>query len=215
MLVRAAIALVLSALLMGAACVYDAASANDEANALGLAAAHTSAPAAARAMLANGQRRLANAWSKPLLWHAGALETASWLSALEARLTKDPAALQQSADLARQSVARAPVQPIAWMRLAALAGAGARIRLCAPQSCLARSWASAPMLPAALACDRLTIADQARMRMGSAGFPVRAYLAARPAPRDAARCLSFLEAPDLFAALMALRRQAARDADQR
>jgi len=148
--------------------------------------------------------KLAQHWARPTAWHAGAMETVSWIDALIAeRMHNDPARLAASRDAAVALVRLSPIEPGAWARLGALAELGAANELCAAPDCLATSWRVAPMLAPDAACGRLRIAHAIGAPFaGGRDQRIRAYLVANPRTRDAFQCLAFLPARARFEAFL-------------
>lgn len=174
--------------------------------------------AIAVAQLKRVRARLTENWAQPTSWHAGALETLSWIDALiAARTRNDTAFMASSRDAAVQLVRVSPVQPAAWARLGALSELGAANPLCTAKACLEMSWHTAPLLPSNLACQRLQIARTIGVPISSGRDQrVRAYLVTEPRTRDAFQCLKWLPARARFEAFLfdrALR--AKRRAEQR
>lgn len=192
------------------AAVFDAASVSQASLDLGqvsqsLPKGRTRAQVLSRASVA-----VEGSWSQATRWHAGALEALSWVKALEAENAPgDGSALRESRLAAEKSVAIAPIQPVAWMRLAALSLHGQPTGLCNPSRCVALSFAAAPILEPALACERLQIAAATGTEISPA--IVAGYVASRPQPADATRCLSMLSPHLRFEALMALQIQSSAD----
>jgi len=190
--------------------IFDAAATAQRALQLAQGAAALETPRAQQALLANADLLLKTSWSRPLDWHAGALETKSWTAALNARTQATrPSLLRESASAATSALRKAPIQPVAWMRLAAIDEMGASNPLCAAAVCLERSWRAGPLLPSALACDRIRIAHAAQFSFIAEGAQVDPrldwYAAARPSPRSMMACLSFLSPESLFAVMLKLR----------
>ncbi|MBI1186573.1 MAG: hypothetical protein GC206_04465 [Alphaproteobacteria bacterium] len=200
----AALALVLTG---GAAIVAEAAGATDRALRHAHAAVNTHEGAMLSEELAGAAAILQNSWARPLAWHAGALEALSWISTqrgLAAQTEAAPVAtryFQESADLAVQGLARAPVQPAAWARLAGLADAGAQQARCGVRACLNHSWRAARMAQAETACPRLQIAyEHGFLRRDD----VRIQWVARADywGETIRRCVAFMRPADMFRALM-------------
>ncbi len=194
-----------AAALLFTAAVFDAAASTQTALELGRAAQLLPRGSGRAEVLDRAVRVLETSWSRALSWHAGALEALSWIEALRAdNDASDRAALARSRGAAERSLRHAPVQPLVWVRLAALTQAGEPTQLCDVQTCVARSYTSGPMLEPALACERLHIARRAGLDGDLMREAVDAYLAAGPAARDAAACLWFLDADERFEALLQL-----------
>lgn len=197
--------MIAAAALVFTAAVFDAAATTRTALDLGRAAQLLPRGSGRAEVLDRATQVLETSWSRALSWHAGALEALSWIEALRAdNDASDRAALARSRGAAERSLRRAPVQPLVWVRLAALAQAGEASQLCDVQTCVEQSYASGPMLEPALACERLHIARRAGLDGELMREAVDAYLAARPAARDAAACLWFLDADERFEALLQL-----------
>jgi hypothetical protein len=186
--------------------VFDAASSARYAARLLDAAGDASAPNVRALLLQRTERTLAETWSQPLAWHAGAMEVRSGASALAAALGDD-AALADSVAWAERSVQAAPAQPLAWLRLGAMAQHGYANALCGAVACLDRSWASGPTLPVDDACVRLQNATQAGMPLAADGERIAFFMAARPNREAISRCLAPL-APEIRFQLMLQAREA-------
>lgn len=194
-----------AAALVFIAAVFDAAATTQTALDLGRAAQLLPRGSGRAEVLDRATQVLETSWSRALSWHAGALEALSWIEALRAdNDASDRAALARSRAAAERSLQRAPVQPLVWVRLAALAQAGEPTQLCDARTCVERSYASGPMIDPAPACDRLQIARRAGLDSERMNAAIEAYLAARPAAPDAAACLWFLNPDERFDALLQL-----------
>ncbi len=190
---------------------YLAAHGADKALALGLDALDAPTPAQVTIKLIRARAAIDNNPAAPVRWHVGAMEAMSWIDALDAtkagRTAPDPALLAASRNAAEAAVRAAPVQPMAWMRLAALTNAGAPSRLCDARTCLTRSWQSAPMLARVQACERIRIAIAAGYPITPESEEMTRFLAAAPPWRMASACLSGLPAKDFFTVLVRLREE--------
>lgn len=197
------------AALLGAAfsaAVFEAAASTQAALELARSARTLPVGQARAQVLSRARETLEQSWARATLWHAGALEALSWIEALSGE--NEPlnrSYLSASARAAVRGLEAAPVQPIGWMRLAALAHAGETNPLCEERACVTLSFASAPMLEPVLACERLRIAQAAGFPLDIDHEAVSSYLATRPDAAAAAACLWFLSPDERFDALMRLR----------
>lgn len=209
-LVAAACAIGLAA---GAALVHEAAGVTQRSVERAAAALQGDTPEFAIAGLDSSLGELERSWARPLDWHAGAGEAKSWMLAQRAALTGEPpATVAASAQAAAASLARAPVQPGAWVRLAALVDAGAPGDVCDVRECLNRSWSAAQMADAPVACSRLRIAyENGFLRRDDVRI---AWVAQSDYWGSVMRsCFAFMRPADMFRALMiAEQDRAAREA---
>ncbi|MDZ4690058.1 hypothetical protein [Terricaulis sp.] len=151
-------------------------------------------------LLTRAEHTLQNSWARPVLWHAGASEALSGAYYAHGLVAQDTALLRQSANWAENTVRLAPVQPHAWIRLAALDEGGIANSLCRVTECLAHAWRVAPLLNGAGGCERLRIAYRVGA-LTSADARIDAYVQTHPR-RIAAACLDFLPPAELYEALM-------------
>jgi len=202
---RIAAAALFFAVAFGAAVISEAAGVTDRA----LKRAHAGVNTLQGDMIAeelnSATAMLETSWARPLRWHAGAIEAQSWIHTQRAIVDSDPAEtrrfLNAGAHEAIRGVARAPVQPAAWARLAGLADAGADQTLCTVRECLNHSWRAARMAQAEVACSRLQIAyTNGLLRQND----VRIQWVARADYWGAVmrRCVAFMRPGDMFRALM-------------
>lgn len=185
--------------------VFNAAAATQ--NALTLAeSARGAGPSPARAAaLVRAEATLSQAWSRPLTWHAGALEAQSWIAALRAEAANDPQALAQSAQAAARGVTLAPVQAHAWMRLAALDARAIPNSQCDAAGCLDQSWSAAPMAEPETACARIGLTRSLGVSFEVGDQRLRDYAASGPEPSAMADCLAGLPPEALFPLLLEAR----------
>lgn len=213
MIVRA-IAVALTSLAgLSTAIVVDATSSVEAANHLAQTALETPSSQGALTILDNARLMLTDAWSEPLRWHSGALETKSWIEALIAEERhEDRNSLAASARAAEQAIALSPVQPQAWLRLALLQRAGAATRFCRPAQCLLRSWSAQPMADQAMACARLKAAHFYGVAFSPHDERLDWFAAARPPPPRIGDCLAGYSSEQVFFALMQRQKWQARAA---
>jgi hypothetical protein len=207
MLIRVLALSVVAMALLFSAVIFDAASSARAAADLIASARTTQSSHAQRMMLARIDPMLRSSWSKPLSWHAGAAELQSGAFALLAA-SPDDQRLRQSADAAVASLKLAPIQPLAWLRLATLAHYGQPNPLCAARECLARSWATGPLLEADDACLRLGVAVAEGEHIARADPRIDNFIVATPSAEKIAQCLSFLPPEDQFALMLTARENA-------
>lgn len=138
-------------------------------------------------------------------WHGGAAEALGWATAELAKANNDASFLAEAGRYSVEAIRLNPVNPAAWLRLAAIRLDGGDVALCADAAtCLARSWLTAPMgLPqSGLACERLQLAIAARDLQTADDYRVSIFLAGGPSLEVAARCLAGLSREDVFRALL-------------
>ncbi|WP_228445786.1 hypothetical protein [Terricaulis silvestris] len=152
-------------------------------------------------LLERAELGLKQSWALPTRWHAGAAEALSAVIFLKAETLGDASLFEQSARWATHTVRLAPVQPNAWIRLAALAERGYGNSVCDIDLCLERSWSVALMVEPEPACARLQLA-QRRNLLTPNDARIEAYLDGGASRSEAARCLSFLPPDELFQTLM-------------
>lgn len=186
--------------LIGAAIVFEAASATSLALDAAAKARDSESTVVRQRLLLRGQTLVAESWARPALWHAGAAEALSGIYFLQAQETHDAALFQQSVASASQAVRLGPVQPHAWTRLALLAEAGHPNTVCNIDACLAQSWATARMIDPETACMRLHLAHR-RGQLHADDPRIDDYLRSGVSRRMASACLSFLPGDQLFNAL--------------
>jgi hypothetical protein len=141
-------------------------------------------------------------------WHAGLMEVQAWALATATQdvWRKDPA---NAANLAQASVAAtektlalAPSQPAAWVRLGAMPFYGARSTLCSAASCLERSMMAAPLtMRRELACARLYLGIQTGYFRHPDDLALRMTLGTIPLD-VAAGCMTGAEPKFLYEALI-------------
>ncbi|MGE0046806.1 MAG: hypothetical protein AB7J28_05525 [Hyphomonadaceae bacterium] len=209
-----AIALAVCAAL-GSLVVFEAASKTGLANVAANAAARTVNPGQRAQRLAEARALVEASWAAPARWHAGAVEARSWIYALEAqgRRQRGSAFAEASAANAAYGVALAPIQPVAWARLAAFAASGRETLACDLPTCLARSWEAAPMTDAATACARLQLAQRTE-RIAVTDPRVTWFVRSGFQPRTIARCLDFLPTRDVLHILVAREEEIERRAEE-
>lgn len=198
------------AFLAGFACamaLFDAASsaalARERANAIAMSGQVLDRQARQRA-LAEAARGLEEAWSAPLAWRGEALDVQSWIRAQQA--LEAPALEAQSRMLAEAALQRAPMNAIAYQRLAAFALRGQPNQACgSARACLDYAFAASPILPEAIACDRLSLAHMAGIEFSADDRRLDAYLSLSPAPARIRQCLGFVDQRALLAALLRAR----------
>lgn len=144
---------------------------------------------------------LSSAWSRPLDWHAGAMELRSGAESLMAATPHDPI-LEASARDAVRGLQASPAQPLAWLRLASLARSGVANSVCVERVCLDRSWATGPILGVEDACLRLELELSRGARFSRTDEAIRNFMAARPNARQIGRCLAFLPPEQRFSLML-------------
>ena len=97
-------------------------------------------------------------WSRPLLWHGGAVEAKAWALAVQSDGEEDPsrrlAKARDAATWSARAVEMSPITPTAWVRLELLSRTGAAGNFC-QASCVDRSYVAAPFTKRpALECVR-------------------------------------------------------------
>lgn len=188
-----------------AALAFDAASTTRQALALGAVARDAADENARARAYAHARDVLAQAWSQPLLWHAGAIEAASWIAALQAQSPANRSAHEaESARAAARGLRLSPVQPIAWARMAAL-GPDAH-SLCAPDVCLDRSWRAAKMLDADSACARVRVAQSVGALDAVDSDPRALWFAMAASPEQTTECVAFAPRDAVFRLLIERRK---------
>lgn len=201
-LLRVSAMLIALSAALGAFVVFEAASKTGLANVSANVAARAADPAQRRALLAHARRSLDESWAQPTRWHAGAVESRSWILALGAGGAGHDATLMElSREAAAHGVSIAPIQPTAWARLAVFGAAGRPSSICDVPTCLERSWRAAPMAELDTACARIRLAN--RLTPIRADDPRIAWFVGNLFdPPTTANCLDFLPAPDLMRLLL-------------
>lgn len=211
MLLRLGCLLVAVAAGLYAGFIADGASAARQALRLTEHAQSSELPVAVRlSLLRSARNKLAAAWSRPLAWHAGALEVNSGGAFLESQLARSAPLERLSAQSAARSVRLSPIQPAAWFRLALLDRLGVRNGQCEAATCLANSWRSGSVVDAQLACDRLQLARLTGVALEVRDRRIAWYAAARPPRRDIVSCLGAFPRESIFYALLKQREATAR-----
>ncbi|MDX2236142.1 MAG: hypothetical protein NW203_01125 [Hyphomonadaceae bacterium] len=198
---RLLLAALAGAMALFAALAFDAASATRQALALGAVARDADEQDAQALAYGHARAVLAHAWSQPLVWHAGAIEAASWIAALQAQADANRAAHQaESARAAARGLRLSPVQPIAWARMAALGPAAQSF--CAPDVCLDRSWRAAKMLDAESACARVRVAHGLGALDAVDADPRALWFAMAASPEQTTACVAFAPRDAVFRLLI-------------
>lgn len=148
MLARAVLLIPTLAAIALCAFVFDASRASEAAAARTQAALEL--PNERAVLLAEAHEELKHAWSHPIAWRPQAAEAAAHIALLSDNRA-DAIALTSA------NLARAPLQPLAWIRLAALGDDEHGAPACDARTCLANSWTAAPMLAPDAACVRLQL----------------------------------------------------------
>ena len=152
-------------------------------------------------ILSAAQNSVNKAWSRPMRWHSGAAEAASWSLFLDAANSNDPN-LNASVAAASNAVTMSPVQPASWMRLALLDLSGVPNAYCKASRCLQFSWRAAPLMEANFACDRLRIANLSGDTFEIDDARLEWYAAVRPLPQAMNECLEFLPRQVVFRSVL-------------
>lgn len=142
--------------------VFDAVWRLDAANVLTRGAVDT--PAVRTTLLHRAEGLLYGGAVPPINWHGGAAEAASWTAGLLV-VSGEGDAAERARLAAIAAVRAAPVQPIAFMRLAALPAPSQSPSPapCTGADCLERSWIAARMIEPEAACTRLDLS----LRLGA------------------------------------------------
>lgn len=154
-------------------------------------------------LLARAEGLISGSWSGVRAWHGGAAETASWIASLRA-VEGAPDAGPRAARAGERAVGLAPVQPITWMRLAALGKAGEDIRTCAPAQCLERSWASAAVIEPEPGCARIQVSVAEGLMPDNDDARFGAYVSTLRDRRHAVDCFGALPPQRSFQQLLRL-----------
>lgn len=148
-------------------------------------------------------------WSRPLLWHGGAVEAEAWALDVEAVAAKSSSSARvKASDAARLSlraVALSPIAAPAWVRLQALTQLGVDPARCGLASCVDASYMAAPLtLRPDVECARFTLSRGVKLEASDPKF--YALAASGSGPQDLARCLAPFGPDKVFMALRLRRR---------
>ena len=199
---RALVCLAALAMAASAGFVFAAARAAEAAFNQAQAALEFETPAARGRALRAGVAMIRESRARPGDWHAGAQETLSWSYAALAEIERGSDQIRDSIEAAEQSLARAPLQPNAWARLAAFSAGGATNRLCAAQDCLARSWRAVPLARYDLHCARLRLGHNLGLVEGPGHEQIQLLTRVRLERENFLACLAFLSPEQSFQALI-------------
>lgn len=149
-----------------------------------------------------------------LAWHGGAQEALSWTYAALNEVSPGRGFAERSIAAAQNGVARAPMQPAPWVRLAAMDAQGLGNQVCDAPVCLRNSWLAMPLARYDVYCARLQLANALGLVNGAEDEQIALLARVRlERPRFLA-CVSFLNEQQRFQALM-LRAEAAAEREQR
>lgn len=148
-------------------------------------------------------------WSRPLLWHGGAVEAEAWALDVEAVAAKSSGSAHDKASAAAHQSLRAvtlsPIAAPAWVRLQALTRLGVDPAGCGAARCVEASYRAAPLtLRPDLECARFTLSRGAALETDDPKF--YALAASGAGPQELAQCLAPLGPEKVFQALRLRRR---------
>jgi hypothetical protein len=187
--------------MLGALSLFEGVGRTDAATALARAALIN--PELRARLLERAESLTSGSWSGVTYWHGGAAEIASWIASLRS-VEGSADAGARAARAGERAVRLAPVQPITWMRLAALGKSGEDIGACAPAQCLERSWESAAVIEPEPGCARVQVSVAEGLMPDNDDPRFGAYVTTLRDRRHAVNCFGALAPQRSFQQLLRL-----------